>query len=72
MSWTWNWWVFVIALGVCTILVMLSRGAMNPVNVMKHGPRADYNAEPGAAIAGSILAGAVYAAIVTAIAGFVF
>lgn len=72
MSWTWHWWLFVVALVVCTIIVMFSRGAMNSVNVMKHGPRADYRSEPGAAIAGSILAGAVYAVVVTAVAGFLF
>ncbi len=28
-----------------------SRGAMNSVNIVKYGPRADWRAEPGSAIA---------------------
>ncbi|MCA6104741.1 hypothetical protein [Bradyrhizobium australafricanum] len=68
----WSWGVFFIALVVCTILSQLARGAMNGVNVAKHGPRADYKAEPGMAILGSIVAGAVYATIITAVAGFIF
>jgi len=70
--WTWHWGLFVVALVVCTIIVMFARGAMNSANVMKYGPRAHYGAEPGAAIAGSIVAGAVYAVIVTGLAGFLF
>jgi hypothetical protein len=72
MSWSWHWWIFIVAIVACSIMVMFSRGAMNSVNIVKYGPRADWHAEPGFAIVGSILAGAVYAAIITAVAGFLF
>lgn len=72
MSWSLHWWLFIVAIVPCTVMVMFSRWAMNPVNVAKYGPRAEWGAEPAAGIAGSILAGAVYAAIITAIAGFLF
>lgn len=72
MAFHWNWIVFIVATIICSILVMYARGSLNGILVAKHGPKAHYAAEPGAAIAGSILAGAVYAAIVTVIAGFVF
>jgi hypothetical protein len=45
---------------------------MNRANVEKYGPRADYRAEPGMAIFGSIVAGGVYAGVLTAIAGLIF
>jgi hypothetical protein len=66
---SWNWGVFAIALIVCTIVVMVARGATNSANIAKYGPRADYAAEPAAAIAGSIAAGAVLAAVITVVAG---
>jgi hypothetical protein len=72
MSWSFHWWLFIVAIVPCTIMVMFSRGTMNSANVVNYGPRADWRAEPGSAIAGSILAGAVYAAILTAAAGFLF
>jgi hypothetical protein len=72
MSWSFHWWVFVVAIIPCTVTVMFSRGAMNSANVARYGPRADWRAEPGGAIAGSVAAGAVYAAIITAVAGFLF
>lgn len=68
----WSWGVFIVSLIVCTIIVMFSRGAMNSTNIAKYGSRGDYRSEPGAAIMGSIVAGAIYAAIVTVIAGFIF
>ena len=72
MLWSWHWWLFIVAIVPCTLMVMYSRWAMNPVNVARHGPRAEWGAEPAAGITGSILAGAVYAAIITAVAGFFF
>ena len=72
MSWSWHWWLFFVSVIPCTIVVQFTRGAMNGVNVAKYGPRADYRAEPSAAIAGSVSAGAIYAAIITAIARFLF
>jgi hypothetical protein len=72
MSWSLHWWLFFVAIIPCTIMVMYSRWAMNPVNVARYGPRAEWLAEPGAGIAGSIVAGAVYAAIIAGIGGFLF
>jgi hypothetical protein len=69
MSWSWHWWVFIVALIPCVIVVQFFRGAMNSANVVKYGRKADYRADPAGAFVGSILAGAVYAAIITAIAG---
>jgi hypothetical protein len=68
----WSWGVFLVTLVVCTILSQYARGAMNSANVARHGPEADYRSQPGMAILGSIVAGAVYAAIITAVAGFTF
>lgn len=68
----WSWTVFFIALVLCTILSQFARGATNSSNVAKYGSRADYRAEPSKAILGSIFAGAIYAAIATAVVGFIF
>ncbi|WBA17017.1 hypothetical protein [Salinivibrio kushneri] len=65
----WSWKVFLIALPIAVIFSMFSRGAMNAQNVEKHGPEADYRANPGMAIFGSITGGAVWAAIITALIG---
>jgi hypothetical protein len=65
----WSWKVFLIALPIAVIFSMFSRGAMNAQNVAKHGPEADYRANPGMAIFGSITGGAVWAAIITALVG---
>lgn len=66
---SWSWGVFFVSLVVCTIVVMVSRGAMNSSNVAQYGSRGDFRSEPGAAIVGSIVAGAVFAAIITAVIG---
>lgn len=71
LSWSWSWWLFAVATVICTIISQFSRGMMNMQNIARHGPEADYRAKPGMAIFGSIVAGAVYAAVVTAIAGFI-
>ena len=65
----WSWKVFLITLPIAIIFSMFSRGAMNAQNVAKHGPEADYRANPSMAIFGSITGGAVWAAIITAIIG---
>ena len=66
---SWSWGVFVAALIGCTILVMWSRGAMNASNVAKYGQKADYYSNPGSAFAGSMMAGAILATVITAIVG---
>ena len=65
----WSWKVFLIALPIAIIVSMFSRGAMNAQNVAKHGPKADYRANPSMAIFGSITGGLVWAAIITVIIG---
>ena len=72
MSWTWRWWLFLVLLVGCTIFSMFSRGAMNAANVAKHGPEANWRSNPSGAFVGSALAGATYAAIITAVAGLIF
>lgn len=68
----WSWAVFFAALIVCTILVQISRGAMNAANIRKYGPQSDYRANPSAAFIGSAVAGSIYAGILTALIGFIF
>jgi hypothetical protein len=65
----WNWGVFVGSLVVCSIAVMFARGAMNDSNMVRYGAQADYRTNTGHAIFGSILAGTVFAAIITAVIG---
>ena len=65
----WSWGVFFVSLIICSFVVMFARGAMNSSNVAQYGARGDFRSEPGAAIVGSIIAGAVFAAVVTAIIG---
>lgn len=62
--------VFVIAWMICTIISVFSRGAMNNQNIENYGTKADYNSAPSMAIVGSAVAGAIYAAILTAIVWF--
>jgi hypothetical protein len=45
---------------------MFARGAVNDSNIVRYGAKGDYRSNPGSAIIGSILAGAVFAAIITA------
>jgi hypothetical protein len=61
---SWHWGVFVIAWIMCTIFVMLVRGATSEAN--------SYQPNPGSGLVGSILAGAALSAVVTAIAGLLF
>ena len=62
--------VFGIARVICTTISAFSRGAMNRQNIEKYGIEADYNSAPSMAIIGNAVAGAVYAAILTAIVWF--
>lgn len=72
MGWTWHWWLFVLGLVIFIPMVQFSRGAMNAANVARYGERADYRKNFASAFIGSILAGALYAAVITAVAGFIF
>ncbi|WP_217544699.1 hypothetical protein [Vibrio metschnikovii] len=65
----WSWKIFLIILPVAIIFSMFSRGAMNAQNVAKHGPEADYRANPSMAILGSIVGGIVWASVITVIIG---
>ncbi len=65
----WSWKVFLITLPIAIIISMFSRGAMNAQNVAKHGLSADYRANPGMAIFGSVIGGTVWAAIITVVIG---
>lgn len=65
----WSWKVFLIVSPIAIIFSMFSRGAMNAQNVAKHGPEADYRANPGMSIFGSVVGGGVWAAIITLIIG---
>jgi hypothetical protein len=72
MSWAWHWGIFIMAIIPCIIVVQFSRGAINTSNVVRYEASGDWRAASGGAIIGSILAGALYAAVITAIAGFMF
>lgn len=72
MDWTWHWWLFVLGTVVFTPIVQFSRGFMNTANIQRYGERADYQKNFASAFIGSILAGALYAAVITAVAGFIF
>ena len=70
MAWSWNWAVFLALIVICTVVVQFARGAMNASNVAKYGEDADYKNNFGPAFFGSIISGAIYALIITAIMGF--
>ncbi|MFZ2138963.1 MAG: hypothetical protein WAV78_18845 [Xanthobacteraceae bacterium] len=61
---SWHWGLFVIAWIICTVVLMLVRGATSEAN--------SYQANPGSGMMGSVLAGGVLAAVLTAIAGMLF
>lgn len=65
----WSWTAFSIALPIAIVFSMFSRGAMNAQNVAKYGPEADYRTKPRMAVFGSIIGGAVWATVITAIIG---
>jgi len=74
--WTWHWWLFLVAIIPCALFVAFMRGAMNESNIEKFGPRADYRlafqTEPWAIMGGTLVAGMVCAAVIAAVAGFLF
>ena len=70
MLWTWHWWIFLPAWVLCTILSLFSRGYMNQANIAKYGDETDYNRDVNGATIGCTIAGAIFAAIISAIAGF--
>lgn len=72
MYWTWNWWLFVVALVVITFISMFSHEAMNDTNTTRHGERADPQRTFGQVFLASVLAGAAFAVIITAVVGFLF
>ena len=65
----WSWKVFFITLPLAILVSMFSRGAMNAQNVAKYGIKADYRTNPIGALFGSLIGGAVWAAIVTGLIG---
>lgn len=72
MVWTWHWWLFILGIIVFIPMAQFSRGAMNAANIERYGDRADYRKNFGSASIGSVLAGVTYAAMATAVAGFIF
>ncbi|WP_419694923.1 hypothetical protein ACN2CC_32650 [Mesorhizobium muleiense] len=72
MYWTWNWWLFVVALIVITFISMFSYEAMNGTNTTQRGERADHPSNFGHVLLVSLLAGAAFAFIITAVVGFLF
>ncbi|MER8434199.1 hypothetical protein [Mesorhizobium caraganae] len=61
-----------MAVVVFTLMSQFHRGAMNDRNIARYGERADYHKDLGGAFVGSLLVGVLYAAIATAVAGFIF
>ena len=66
----WSWSVYFVALPIMIIISMFTRGAMNAQYVQKYGAESDYKAHPRMAIFGSLFGGAVWAAIITLVIGF--
>jgi hypothetical protein len=75
LSWHWHWSVFLLALPVFVGLVAVARVATNESTVREFGSYADYKialqTRPGTIVTGTLVAGAIYSALVTAIAGLV-
>lgn len=72
MHWTWSWWLFVVALIVMTFISMFSHEAMNDTNTTRPDERADHPSNFGHVLLISLLAGAAFAFIITAVVGFLF
>jgi hypothetical protein len=76
MTWTWHWWIFLVAIIPGYIMIAFARGAQNDSNMQSMGTGADYKTafekEPVAIMAGTLIVGVVLAAIATAVAGFMF
>jgi hypothetical protein len=65
---SWDWRVYFGSLIVCTIVLMYARITLNDVNIAQYGPAGDFRNDPGA-IVKSILAGALFAVMITAVVG---
>lgn len=69
----WRWPVFLVATIVCTGLIGLCRVRTNRSYIEDFGPDADYRAtikaRPSTFLLGTFVAGAIYATVITTIAG---
>jgi hypothetical protein len=65
---SWDWRVYFGSLVVCTIVVMYTRVILNDVNIAQYGPKGDFRNDPGAVVK-SIVAGALFAVMITAVIG---
>jgi hypothetical protein len=65
---SWDWRVYFGSLIVCTIVLMYARITLNDVNIAQYVPAGDFRNDPGA-IVKSILAGALFAVMITAVIG---
>ena len=71
MAWTWSWTAFAVILALFAIVAQMFGGYFDPVETTRTGPSVDYRAKPHIAFAAALAAGAVYAAVLTALLGFV-
>ena len=70
MSWTWHWWLFLAAIIPSCALVRFRRGAIIDPKIENY--QGAFRTKPYAIAGIILLAGVMYAAIMTAIAGFIF
>jgi hypothetical protein len=70
MSWTWHWWLFLAAIIPSCALVRFRRGAIIDSKIENYQDA--FRTRPYAIRGIILLAGVMYAAIMTAIAGFIF
>jgi RsiW-degrading membrane proteinase PrsW (M82 family) len=74
--WTWHWWLFLAAIIPSYCFVAFCRGATNQANVERFGPGADYEfafrTQPVSIMVGTLIAGAIFAAAMTGLSGFIF
>ena len=74
LSWHWHWPIFLGAFPVLVGVVPLARAATNGSAVHELGPHADYRlalrTRPATIVIGTIMAGAIYGALMTGVAGF--
>lgn len=63
----WSWSLFAILALPCIIFSQFARGAMNARNITRYGPAANYANDPAGAILGSIVAGLIWASLITVI-----
>ncbi|SEE50267.1 hypothetical protein [Bradyrhizobium erythrophlei] len=74
MAWTWRWWVFLGLLIPAVIAAAMAQQSMNNRNVASLG-KGDFlyalTTRPGATVTGTLVVGATYSAIITAVTGFI-